>query len=48
MEKKLSTSMTRTREAQRLLLALAEKSGIGMSATLETLIREQATREGVQ
>ncbi len=48
MEKKLSTSMTLTREAKRLLLALAAKAGIGMSATLETLIRAQAKREGVQ
>ncbi len=48
MEKKLSTSMTLTREAKRLLLALAEKSGIGMSSKLETIIREQAKREGVK
>ncbi len=40
--------MTRTREAKHLLLALAEKFGIGMSATLETIIRAQAKREGVQ
>ena len=48
MEKKLSTSMTLTREARRLLMALAEKSGIAMSARLEILIREQAKREGVK
>ncbi len=48
MEKKLSTSMTLTRKAKRLLWALADKSGIGMSAKLETIIREQAKREGVQ
>ncbi len=48
MEKKLSTSMTLTREARRLLVALAENSGIAMSAKLETIIREQAKREGVQ
>ncbi len=47
MKKTLSTSMTLTRAAKRLLRALAEKSGSSMAAKRETLLREQAKREGV-
>jgi hypothetical protein len=48
MKKSYSTSFTLTQEAKRLLRLLAEKSGIGLTARLEVLIREQAKRERVR
>jgi hypothetical protein len=48
MEKPKATSLRLSGEAKRLLLALAEKSGISMTARLEVMIREQARREGVK
>jgi hypothetical protein len=47
MEKKQATSIRLSDEAKRLLLALANKSGISMTARLELMIREQAKRERV-
>jgi len=48
MEKKpKATSFRLSTEAKRLLLALAEKSGISMTSKLEITIREQAKREGI-
>ena len=43
-----ATSLRLSLEAKRLLLALAKKSGISMTAKLEITIREQASREGVK
>ena len=48
MEKPQATSLRLSREAKRLLKALAEKSGISMTAKLEVMIREYAKREGVK
>jgi hypothetical protein len=48
MEKPKATSLRLSVEAKRLLLALAEKSGISMTARLEVMIREQARRESVK
>jgi hypothetical protein len=48
MKKPQATSLRLTLEAKRLLLALAQKSGISMTAKLEVMIRDQARREGVK
>jgi hypothetical protein len=48
MEKPRATSLRLSLEAKRLLRALAEKSGISMTAKLEVMIREHAKKEGVK
>lgn len=49
MEKKpKATSLRLSLEAKRLLRALAEQSGVSMTAILELMIREKAKREGVK
>lgn len=48
MKKPQATSLRLSSEAKRLLRALAEKSGISMTAKLEVMIREHARREGVK
>jgi len=48
MEKPRATSLRLSSEAKRLLRALAEKSGISMTAKLEVMIRDQAKRERIK
>jgi hypothetical protein len=48
MKKPQATSLRLSIEAKRLLRALAEKSGISMTAKLEVMIRDQAQREGLK
>mgnify|MGYP001569180730 CR=1 len=48
MEKPQATSLRLSLEAKHLLHALAEKSGVSMTAMLEFMIREKAKREGVK
>jgi hypothetical protein len=48
MEKPQATSLRLSLEAKRLLRALADKSGISMTAKLEVMLREQAKREGIK
>lgn len=44
----IASTFRLTAEARRLLLALAEKRGVTMTALLEVLIREEAERRGVK
>lgn len=48
MKIKQASSIRLTLEAKRLLRALAQASGVSMSAMLELAIREKAKREGVK
>ena len=48
METRQSSSLRLTPEAKRLLRALAQRSGMSMTAVLEILVREQADRKGVK
>ena len=48
MKKPQATSLRLSIEAKRLLRALADKSGVSMTAMLELMIREKAKREGVK
>ena len=48
MGTKQASSIRLTLEAKRLLRALAQTSGISMSAMLELMIREKAKRERVK
>lgn len=48
MEKPHATSLRLSKEAKRLLRALADKSAISMTAMLEVMIRVHAKREGIK
>jgi hypothetical protein len=48
MAEKQPTSFRLTDKAQGLLLKLAEEFGISQSAVLEMLIRDRATKEGIE
>jgi hypothetical protein len=48
METKILGSMRLTQTAWRLLRLLATHSGISMTAVVEMLIREQASKQGIE